>query len=115
MMGILNVSDLKAIKAKLLCIYALNVTDLLFTWFLLKTGCFVEANVFMQGIISSSFFSILCKVVLPLFLLGLLSFRLNKATFKQLVKANFLINICMIGYFTLNISHIIWTGMYIFA
>lgn len=106
---------MEAVRTKLIWIYILNVTDMLFTWFLLRTGCFVEANFLMKDIISSGFFSVVFKVVLPFLLLSLLSFRMRKASAKQLEKANLLINLCMIGYFAINVSHIFWTGMYFFT
>lgn len=103
---------MEAARIKLVLIYILNVTDMLFTRFLLSTGYFAEANPLMKSVMGSGFFSVVFKVVLPLFLLGFLGFRLRKASARQLETADRVLGLCMLGYFAVNGSHIIWTTMF---
>lgn len=99
--------DLKTIRLKLAAIYVLNVTDIIFTLYLLSTGIFIEANSIMKSIIGNDMtFSI--KVMLPAILIAYIAVRLSRASDKQLHGANIIVNLCLIFYAAINVFHIIW-------
>lgn len=95
------------IKKRLILLYFLNVTDLLFTSILLNTGCFIELNPFMKPIINNYNFSIPLKCLLPMLLFYVLYIRMQKATNKQLEISNKFIYALLISYVVINISHLI--------
>ena len=114
MLPILKKYDLKNIKIKFIIIYILNVTDILFTLFLLKSGAFMEANIFMRKILQYKEISFILKLGLPLILLYVLYKRLKHANNKQLIIGNILINICTLSYALINFSHLFWIFYYFF-
>jgi len=95
-------------------IYLLNVTDIIFTLMLLRTGRFVEANGIMREVIGNELLSILIKTLVPLVLFILVYIRMQKATKHQLIISNRIINSCLILYFLINVSHFIWIFMLTF-
>lgn len=103
--------SLKNIKNKLLMLYILNVTDMIFTLLLLDTSYFIEANILMSKVVQSSPISFLLKVVLPAVLFICLYLRMKNASVPQLKISNFIINITTSLYILINISHIIWFGI----
>lgn len=100
--------SLKSIKNKLLLLYILNVTDIIFTLLLLSTGFYIEANTLMGKIIQSPPAGLVLKIVLPAGLFIVVYVRMQKATDQQLKKSNLLINGATILYTLVNISHLIW-------
>ena len=98
------------IKKKLYILYLLNLTDLVFTFFLLNTGMFFEANYIMSLIIENNFISILLKGVMVFILIYFISKRIKKASKVQRKISNIFIMGCIFFYVTINISHIIWIG-----
>ena len=107
--------DLKVVRQKLFATYILNITDILFTIYLLHTGAFIELNSFMNKIINSSSMVFLIKILLPGVLIFLLCLRLAKANIKQLYKANIIIDACLIFYIVINLSHIIWSSYMLYV
>ncbi|MGM9973018.1 MAG: DUF5658 family protein [Clostridiaceae bacterium] len=93
------------IKTKLLLLYLLNVTDLIFTLLLLSTGYYFEANILMAEIVNNTAATLLIKIILPAILLAVLYLRIIKATNKQLRIANYAINLVAILYILINIFH----------
>ncbi|HEY8893103.1 MAG TPA: DUF5658 family protein [Clostridium sp.] len=111
--SLLKTRDLLLIRKKLITIYILNVTDVIFTIFLINTGMFLETNAFMAPFINNrQLLSIIIKIVIPLVLLFWVYQRMRKATEKQLYQSNILINVCLVFYGFVNVSHIIWTILY---
>lgn len=106
--------DLKIVRQKLFATYILNITDILFTIYLLHTGAFIELNLFMNKILNSSGSIFLVKILLPGILILLLCLRLSKANIKQLYKANIIIDGCLIFYIAINLSHIIWSSFMVY-
>ncbi|WP_105615377.1 DUF5658 family protein [Vallitalea okinawensis] len=100
--------DLRNIKHKLLLLYLLNVTDIVFTLLLINSGFYREVNPIMNQFISYELFSILLKVILPAGLLLYISLRIRKATEHQLRLSNILINLITSIYVIINILHLIW-------
>jgi hypothetical protein len=108
-LSLLRGYNLEKIKIKFIIIYFFNITDIIFTLILLKSGVFLEANTFMKHIVQNEAASLMIKFGIPFVLLLFLYKRLKNASERQLFLGNILINICMIGYFTINLFHVIWT------
>lgn len=102
------------IKKKLQILYLLNVSDIILTLVLLKTGLFVEANRAMVNIVESPFASILLKVGLVGALIYYLIKRMNKATEKQLKISNYIINAAISIYSIINLMHLFYICMYLY-
>jgi hypothetical protein len=100
--------SLDNIKNKLLMLYILNVTDIVFTLLLLSTGFYMEANGLMSNAVQSPAASIALKVILPAVLFICVYFRMHKATLQQLKKSNFLITGATVLYALINLSHLVW-------
>ena len=103
--------SLQKIKLKFLLLYILNITDIIFTFLLIRTGYFIEANKLMDKIMQSPSASILLKIVLPAVLFIVVFIRMQRATDRQLRISNYLINIATSIYALINLSHIVWLVM----
>ena len=99
--------SLENIKYKLLVIYLLNVTDILFTMMLLSTGLYLEANVLMANAVESLLASFILKILFPGVLLFCLYIRMKKANETQLKQSNIIINIATAVYSVINLWHLI--------
>lgn len=108
--GLLKNSDLKSIKEKLIILYALNVTDCIFTILLVNTGMFMETNLIMAPLVyNNQLLSLIIKIAVPLLLFIWVYGRIKKsATREQLFKANIIITVILAFYGIINISHIVW-------
>ena len=114
--SLLKTRDLPLIRKKLTTIYILNVTDIIFTIVLLNTGMFLEANAVMAPLVNNrQLLSIFIKLVIPFVLLLGVSQRMKEATEKQLYQSNIIINGCLIYYGLINISHVVWSTLYIMS
>jgi hypothetical protein len=81
----LKTRDLGSIRKKLITMYILNVTDIIFTLLLINTGMFLEVNAVMVRIVNNrQLLSIMVKAVIPFVLLLWVYKRMIKATVKQL-------------------------------
>ena len=103
--------NLDMIKKKFILLYLFNVTDMLFTVMLLRTGYFTEVNVLMVKALQNPFASVLLKVILPAVLLYLIYKEIRDADEIQLKAANIAVNISLTIYALVNISHLVWTGL----
>lgn len=99
---------MECIKYKFIFLYILNVFDIIFTLVLLKTGLFMEGNLFMAGIVTKPELSLLLKIGLIFILLFVVYKRMKTANLKQLVIASKIINFAVVAYICINISHIVW-------
>ena len=113
MKNILSTYKLESLKTKFIAIYLLNVTDIIFTLLLLRTGQLIEANGIMRNIIDNEFLSMAIKIFVPLVLFIYIYIRMKKATEKQLIISNRIINACLILYILINISHVVWCFMFL--
>ncbi|MGG7077523.1 DUF5658 family protein [Clostridium sardiniense] len=102
------------VKSKLKVLYMLNITDIIFTIILLRTGLFKEVNSIMFFIVDSLTLSILVKVCLVGILIYYLIKRMMKATYKQLKVSNIIIIGAIFIFLIINISHIIYSILYLF-
>lgn len=105
---------LQSIKNKLIVIYFLNVTDIIFTYILLNTGLFLEVNAIMNRVIDNKALSFCIKVILPAVVIYIVLRRMERATNTQLKLANNLVNLCMILYILINISHIVYMVLHFY-
>lgn len=115
MTALLKKYDLAAVKSKFIIIYILNVTDIIFTLYLINSKMFVEANIFMKSIVENFGASILLKVIIPFILLYVLFLRMKSATISQLIISNKIINVCMLLYIGINMFHILWVTILLFS
>jgi len=113
LISILKTGKLGSIRKKLIIVYILNVTDIIFTIFLVNTGMFLEVNALMVQLVNNrQLLSIMIKVVIPFVLMLWVYQRMKDATEKQLFQSNILINGCLIYYGLINLSHVVWSILY---
>lgn len=111
--SLLKIKDLDLIGKKLITLYILNITDIIFTIILVNTGMFIEANIFMAPLVNNKqLLVIVIKIVIPLIMLLVVYQRMKKATEKQLYQSNIIINAFLIFYGLINISHVVWSILY---
>ena len=103
--------ELITIRKKLILLYLLNVTDILFTIALLQTGFFSEVNIFMVHAVQSPIASFLLKIVLPAALLYYLYRRICQSDGSQMKATNIGINISLSIYSLVNLTHLIWVAL----
>lgn len=99
------------IRKKLFILYLLNVTDIIFTLALLKTGLFKEMNIFMVNVVKSPLISICLKILFPAGLLYYLYRKIKDLDYEQLQTANIGLLISLTIYLLVNLSHIIWVAL----
>ncbi|NLP35396.1 MAG: hypothetical protein GX359_09460 [Clostridiales bacterium] len=113
--------NLDAIKKKLILLYILNLIDIIMTLLLLSTGLFREVNFVMAKLVESPLASILCKAILPAILLSHLYIKIKDSAmaqcenpakvYQELRISNIGINISILIYAVVNLSHLIWTAL----
>lgn len=96
------------IRKKLILLFILNATDIVFTLILLSTGLFIEANIIMANIVESPIVALGLKFGLIGGLIGLEYKRIVDATEKQLFWAN----VVLVGYVIINVMHVLWCLLY---
>lgn len=99
--------SLRNIRNKLAIIYVLNVTDIIFTLFLLNTGLYTEVNIIISKAIKTPIAGFFLKIILPGILFIFIYFRMKTATDKQLKQSNFIINGAIVLYSLINSFHIL--------
>jgi hypothetical protein len=104
-------NSLGNLKNKLIVLYVLNVTDIIFTLLLLNTGYYIEANVLMTSAVQSYSASFSLKVLLPAILLLYVFYRLQSANERQLRNSNILISGITTVYAFINLSHLVWFSL----
>lgn len=102
--------DLVQIKKKLIILYLLNVSDIIFTLLLLQTGYFAEVNIFMVKVVANPLISLVLKITLPAILLYYLytRIRIEKDAWRV---SNIAINISLTIYALVNLSHLVWIAI----
>lgn len=98
----------KKIRYKLVLLYLLNITDLVFTLLLIKTGLFDEANLIVKELLRNPMLCFLVKGLVPGLLIALLIKRIKEASHSQLKVSNLLVNIMLAVYLIINLQHIVW-------
>lgn len=108
MISFIKTYNIINIRKKLILLYILNVSDILFTLALLRTGLFQEINIFMVSVVESPLISIILKIILPAGTLYYLYKRIRLTDAKQLRAANIGLLISLTLYSLVNLSHILW-------
>lgn len=108
MVAFIKNCNLENLKTKLFILFILNVMDWILTLYLLGTGFFREANIFMVKIIDDCAIGFILKVLFVAIILLFIYYRLFDATERQLSQSNLLINGIVVIYALINVSHIIF-------
>lgn len=111
MISFIKAYNLINIRKKLILLYLLNVSDLIFTLALLRTGFFREVNIFMINAVKNPFLSIILKVVFPAGLLYMLYKKICISDASQLKAANIGLLISLTLYSLVNLSHLVWVAL----
>lgn len=104
---------LSKITVKMRWIYWLNVADIILTLLFLRTGMFVEANVFMVDLVTKPFLSILIKLSIPLVALVYVKMRLDETNHKELIMVNKGMIVLLVMYGAVTLMHIFNIIVYI--
>lgn len=109
MIAFIKSYNLAAIKKKFLLLYFLNVSDIIFTLLLIRTGYFTEVNILMVKAVESPLASFVIKILFPALLLYYIYISIrDDADHTQLKASNIAINISLTIYSLVNLSHVIW-------
>lgn len=108
MIAFIKDHNLTNIRKKLIILYLLNVSDIVFTLALLQTGLFREINIFMINAVENTMLSIIMKIIFPAGLLYYLYKRVSLSDKEQLHAANIGLIISLTLYLLVNLSHILW-------
>lgn len=111
MVAFIKNNELYTIRKKLIILYILNVTDIIFTLALLKTGYFRETNILMANVVNDPFLSFIFKIIFPIGLLFWLYKRICLADSKLLHVVNIGILVSLALYTLVNISHLVWVAL----
>lgn len=96
------------LKTKLILLYLLNITDIIFTLLLVNTGLAVEANPMMAIVLNEPTMTFLVKVILPALLFIYLYLRLKKANERMTRLTNLGLLSLLLFYLIINLFHITW-------
>ncbi|MGL4345267.1 MAG: DUF5658 family protein [Cellulosilyticaceae bacterium] len=105
-------SSVPILKKKLTLLYVLNALDIVFTFALVKTGMFFEANKLMVPIIGEPIWGILLKLVLPAMLIIYVLLQIDKLPNQNLRLCNFCINVVLGVYVIINVLHVFYSIFY---
>lgn len=111
MMTFIKSHSLDTIRKKLIILYLLNVTDILFTLALLRTGFFMEVNIFMTNAVENPALSLFLKIIFPAALLYFLYKKISISDAGQLRAANIGVLISLTIYTLVNLSHLMWVAL----
>lgn len=111
MMTFIKCSDLASIKKKLIILYLLNVSDIIFTLLLLRTGLFAEVNFLMAKAVQNPAASLCLKIILPAIILYYLYTGIKNSKDPHSKAANIAINISLTMYALVNLSHLVWVAL----
>lgn len=106
--------SLQYVKSKMVLVYVLNVTDIIFTLILCGAGACVEANPLAALFVGNTAASLAIKSLVPAALLAYLYFRVRKASDSQRKKANASIAALLVAYAFINVSHLTWLSVLVF-
>ena len=108
-------TDNKDLTIKLLIFYILNITDILFTQYLLlkSPDIFVECNIFLRTIVTEVS-GIALKLIVPLILIIYWIIRMKNATAKDYKLSNIAVLIIIILYTGINILHLFNMGLFVY-
>lgn len=107
-------ASIHTLKTKLTWLYVLNAMDIVFTFALVETGMFFEANKIMVPIIGNAFLGILLKLLLPALLIIYILSQINQLPDQNLKVCNICINIVCSIYVAINLLHVFYSLFYVF-
>ena len=113
MFKLITNSSIHNLKSKLTFVYFLNALDIVFTFVLLKTGLFYEANTLMTGVVTNALTSIAIKIVIPALLILYIIHKLDDPVQPNSKLCNFFICLVMFVYLIINSLHIFYIFAYI--
>lgn len=99
------------IKFKLILLYLLNISDIILTLILLKTGLIIEGNPIMAYVIQKKSVTFLFKGVLPGLLFMYLYLRLKSASIHITKLTNYGLILLLGFYLLINSLHLIWFAL----
>lgn len=108
MLKLVRTCTLKNVRFKLVLLYILNISDLVFTIFLIRTGLFSEINILLDALLRIPVLCFLVKVIMPGLLIVYITKRIKRASKGQLRISNLLTNIILSFYFAINLHHFVW-------
>lgn len=108
MIPFIKSNSIEIMRKKLILLYVLNISDILFTLFLLQTGYFKEVNILMASAVRTPAVSLMLKIVLPAFLLYYMYRQLLTSKEEQRKSSNVAVNISLTIYCFVNITHLVW-------
>lgn len=91
--------------SRLTALYALNISDYIFTLILLSTGYFFEGNPMLSGSIGN-FGGFVLKCILPFVLLFYIRIRLRNTPITKIKTVKCILNIGIIFYAIVNAMHL---------
>lgn len=100
------------LKQKLTFLYILNNLDILFTFALLKTDLFYEANYLMRSIVNNPLLSILCKIILPGMLISYLILQIDQLPPSHLKLSSYCVLFVMLIYIFILSLHVYYTFIF---
>lgn len=103
--------QLEFMKKKFVLLYLLNVTDIICTVLLLRTGYFTEINFLMVQVVQNPLASTCIKILFPALLLYHMYHHMKNADLEQLKASNIAVNISLVIYFLVNLSHMVWIAL----
>ncbi len=111
MITFIKSNSLEIMRKKLVLLYALNISDILFTLFLLQTGYFKEVNILMAGAVKNPAVSLMLKIIIPALLLYYMYRQQLSAEEEQRKASNVAVNISLSIYCFVNITHLVWLAV----
>lgn len=103
--------SLVTIRKKFILLYLLNVSDIVCTLLLLRTGLFAEMNILMVKAVQNPLAGMILKIALPAILLFYLYVRIKDSNEADLRATNIAINISLTLYILVNLSHLVWIAL----
>lgn len=93
--------------SRIIIIYALNVSDYIFTLILIQSGMFQEVNPILSMPINN-FWGFVLKCIVPFVLLLYLRHRFRDASERQIKPIKYILDFTIGIYAIINIFHICW-------
>lgn len=93
--------------SRIIIIYALNVSDYIFTLILIQSGMFQEVNPILSMPINN-FWGFVLKCIVPFVLLLYLRYRFRDASERQIKPIKYILDFTIGIYAIINIFHICW-------
>jgi hypothetical protein len=97
---------MKKISNKMITLYCLNVTDVIFTQILLAVGAAYEANPFMKPLTKNTLAIVLVKIIVPGLLLWWVFKRMQGINGKVLKTSNIMVTSMLYVYGLINCLHV---------